>query len=125
MAVFLSLKSDIAYSIIGPDREPDYMTDEKQQQEESLENARKRIRSRIREIARKRKNVTFDEVLWVMDQLGKFHRVGNRPAKHGMLFSIEGHRFMVSKHNPGSKQVKGYSVDDFLDVMSELGWFEG
>ena len=31
---------------------------------------------------------------------------------------------MVNSHSPGSKQIKAYSVDDFVDAMIELGWYE-
>jgi hypothetical protein len=31
---------------------------------------------------------------------------------------------MVCTHNPGSKQVKGCYVDDFLNAMMELGLYE-
>jgi hypothetical protein len=41
-----------------------------------------------------------------------------------MLFRVDNQKFMVNAHNPGSKQVKGYSVDDFIDAMIELGWYE-
>lgn len=83
-----------------------------------------RIRSRIREIASRRENVTMQEIEWVMNQLKKYCLVNRRPTRHGVLFRVEDRRFMVNGHNPGSKQVKTYSVDDFLDAMSDLGWFE-
>jgi phage protein D len=85
----------------------------------------RRIRSRIREIASRRKNVTLDELEWVVSQLAQFHVVKRRAARHGMLIRIDDRRFMVNAHHPGSKQVKGYSVDEFLDAMTDLGWFEG
>jgi hypothetical protein len=31
---------------------------------------------------------------------------------------------MMSRHHPGSKQVKSYAVEDFLDAMADLGWYE-
>jgi hypothetical protein len=45
-----------------------------------------------------------------------------RPAT--AFFRVGDQRFMVNTHNPGSKQVKSYSVDDFIDAMIELGWYE-
>jgi hypothetical protein len=84
----------------------------------------KRIRSKIREIASSRKNVTFEEIEWVFARLGEFHKTARRDARHGTLFRVADQRFMVSTHSPGSKQVKAYSVDDFLDSMIELGWYE-
>jgi len=83
-----------------------------------------RIKSRIRDIAQRRNNVTTDEIEWVMNQLSQFYPVKSRPARHGKLYSVGTRRFMVNAHNPGSKQVKAYSVDDFLDAMTDLGWYE-
>ncbi|MGD0694646.1 MAG: hypothetical protein ABSB82_07295 [Terriglobia bacterium] len=84
----------------------------------------KRIRSKILEIAERRKNVTLDEIEWVVNQLGQFHTINRRDARHGILFRVGDQRFMVNRHSPGSKQVKSYSVDDFIDALSELGWYE-
>lgn len=61
---------------------------------------------------------------WVVNQLAQFHSTGSRLARHGKLFRVGDQKFMVNAHNPGSKQVKGYSVDDFIDAMIELGWYE-
>lgn len=83
-----------------------------------------KIRERIAEIALRRKNVTLDEIEWVVNQLEQFHSVASRPARHGTLFRVQDQKFMVNSHSPGSKQVKGYSVDDFVDAMIELGWYE-
>ncbi len=82
------------------------------------------IKSRIRDIAQRRKNVTLAEIDSVMTQLAQFHTVKSRSARHGKLYRIDNQRFMINTHTPGSKQVKAYSVDDFLDAMIELGWFE-
>lgn len=82
------------------------------------------IKRKIRDIARRRRNVTFDEILWVIEQLGQFCDVHSRRASHGTLFTIDHQRFMVSPHNPGSKQVKAYAVDGFINAMIELGLYE-
>jgi len=84
----------------------------------------KRLKKRISEIADKRKNVSLDEIDWVAKQLQEFYPVSYREARHGRLYNIAGHRFMVNYHNPGEKQVKTYSVDDFLDVMVDLDVYE-
>lgn len=68
--------------------------------------------------------MTLDEIEWVVNQLEQFHSVASRPARHGTLFRVEDQKFMVNSHSPGSKQVKAYSVDDFVDAMIELGWYE-
>jgi hypothetical protein len=78
----------------------------------------------IRDIANRPKNVTFEEIEWVVNQLRQFYDVGARTAKHGTLFRVENHRFMVSGHNPGNKQVKKYCVEGFIAAMIELGIYE-
>jgi hypothetical protein len=83
------------------------------------------IRKRIAGIADRRNNTTIDDIQLVVNQLQQWHSIGSRPARHGVLFRAGTRRFMVNCHNPGSKQVKPYSVDDFLDAMIELGWYEG
>ena len=83
-----------------------------------------RVRTVIREIAQRRNNVTLSEIEWVMEKLAGTHNVRRRDARHGALFGIDDIRFMVNHHNPGSKQVKSYSVDEFLTAMIELGWYE-
>jgi hypothetical protein len=47
-----------------------------------------------------------------------------RRTRHGVLYGVGPVRFMVCTHNPGSKQVKGCYVDDFLNAMMELGLYE-
>lgn len=85
-----------------------------------------RIRRAIREIAQRPKNVTLEEIQWVVNQLRAFETVAEpRKAKHGWLFRVgDASPFLVNSHNPGSKQVKEYSVKDFLSVMIEIGWYE-
>lgn len=88
--------------------------------------AEDRIRSVIREIAKRRRNVEASEIEWVFNQLAPYYpgETAVRNARHGKLFRIRTCRFMVSCHNPGSSQVKAYAVDDFLEAMIELGWYE-
>ena len=83
-----------------------------------------RLRKFIQDLAQRRNNVTISEIEWVMDQLSTRHAVRCRQARHGVLFFVGGQRFMVNCHNPGSKQVKRYSVDDFINAMIDLGWYE-
>jgi hypothetical protein len=85
---------------------------------------KEQVRKRIAKIAERRKNTTVDEIEWVIDQLQQWYSTGRRPARHGVLFRVENRRFMINCHNPGSKQVKAYSVDDFVDAMIDLGWYE-
>lgn len=83
-----------------------------------------RIKAVIQDISQRRANVTLNEIEWVLDKLKGTYKVRRRDARHGVLFGIGQERFMVNCHNPGEKQVKPYSVDAFLDAMTELGWFE-
>ncbi len=69
-------------------------------------------------------NVAFREITWVIDKLRDFHRVSARQATHGILFHIDDQVFMINKHNPGSSQAKKYSVKDFIEAMTNLGWFQ-
>lgn len=86
---------------------------------------KKKIKERIKELAARRQNVTLAEIQWVVNRLHEIgYRTSERKATHGILFGAGNTRFMVNCHNPGSKQVKRYSVDDFLGAMSELGLYE-
>jgi hypothetical protein len=83
------------------------------------------IRGRIRDIAERRNNVALAEIEWVIRQLGKHgYTVGSADARHGKLFRVGTHRFMVNHHNPGSRQVKSYSVKDFINAMIDLGLYD-
>jgi len=67
----------------------------------------------------------FADIKWVVDRLAEHgYRTSERRATHGSLFGVGRTRFMVNCHNPGSKQVKRYSVDDFVSAMVELGLYE-
>ena len=84
-----------------------------------------KIREKIRDIAGRRNNVAIDEIEWVVKQLGRHYPgVGWREATHGKLFRVGSRKFMVSEHNPGSSQVKACYVDEFVDAMTDLGWYE-
>jgi hypothetical protein len=84
------------------------------------------VREEIRRISQRPKNVTLDEIEWVVNQLKLHHgfTVRVRRAKHFLLYSVGGRRFAVNVHNPGQKQVKPYSVKDFLEAMIDLELFE-
>lgn len=85
-----------------------------------------RVKDAIARIAGRPNNVTIDEIEWVVNQLGNHHgyAVGVRRTKHCLLFRVQDQRFGVNVHNPGSKQVKTYSVRSFLEAMIELGLYE-
>jgi hypothetical protein len=76
-----------------------------------------KIQEKIADIVSRPQNVRFDEIKWVMDQLG----AAERSAKHGQLFCLNGRRIMINKHNNGKDTVPQYSVDEFREMMTELG----
>jgi len=84
-----------------------------------------RVKKTIEDIARRRNNVTLNEIEWVVAKLSGRFAIRRREARHGVLFGVGNQRFMVNCHNPGSKQVKGYSVDEFINAMTELGLYGG
>jgi len=83
-----------------------------------------RIKEAIADIVTRRNNVTLEEIDWVMRHLSALLEVSDRDARHGKLYNVAGRRFMVNFHNPGNKQVKPYSVDEFRDAMIDIGWYE-
>lgn len=84
------------------------------------------VKSFIGKLAQRPSNVTVDEIEWVLTQLRDHHgyTVKCRQTKHCLLFRVGDQRFGVNVHNPGNKQVKRYSVKDFLSAMIELELFE-
>jgi hypothetical protein len=83
-----------------------------------------RIRQAICDIASHPKNVTLEDILWVVNKLKDSYTVKERPATHGLLISINGRMFSICTHHRGSKQLKPQYVNAFLDVMAELGLYE-
>jgi len=75
-----------------------------------------KIQEKIAEIVGRPHNVRFEEIEWVMNQLG----ASQRASKHGRLFNLHRHRLMINEHNDGRDTVPKYSVDDFRDLMAEL-----
>jgi len=84
-----------------------------------------KIKERIRELAERRENVALAEIRWVVSRLDELgYRTSERVATHGRLFGVGATRFMVNCHSRGDKQVKAYSVEDFVNAMIELGLYE-
>ena len=83
-----------------------------------------RILQRIRDIAGGPKNVTLEDIEWVISQIDAHHDVKRRSFSHGILFRIDGLRFSVCTHHRGSRQLKPSYIRNFLRVMSELGWYD-
>jgi len=75
-----------------------------------------KIQEKIAQIVGRPHNVRFEEIEWVMNQLG----ASQRPSKHGCMFKVSGHRLMINEHNNGKDTVPKYSVDDFRNLMVEL-----
>jgi hypothetical protein len=78
-----------------------------------------KIQERVADIVSRPHNVRFEEIKWVMDQLG----AKERQTTHGWLFNINGRRVMINRHNNGKSTVPQYSVDNFRDAMIELGLY--
>jgi hypothetical protein len=85
-----------------------------------------KVIEKISQIAERRNNTTVSDIEWVVNQLREhgFQVREPRRTRHGVLYGVGPVRFMVCTHNPGSKQVKGCYVDDFLNAMVELGLYE-
>jgi hypothetical protein len=83
-----------------------------------------KIRHAIREIACRKRNVTLDDIEWVMNQLKAFADVNVRENDHQRMYSFQGSRFGVCTHHPGSRQVNVAYVKGFLAAMADTGWFE-
>lgn len=78
-----------------------------------------KIRNRVAEIIGRPYGVRYDEIKWVMDQLG----AKERPSKHGHLFRLQNHRILINEHSNGKNTVPKYCVDSFRDLMVELGLY--
>ena len=78
-----------------------------------------KVQEKIAEIIDRPYSVRFHEIEWVMNQLGAVER----PCKHGRMFRLSGRRLMVNEHNNGKNTVPKYSVDDFRNLMIELGLY--
>jgi hypothetical protein len=83
-----------------------------------------RLRATIADVARRPKQVTAAEIQRIVNMLSDFHQTGSRKARHGYLYTVATERFMVNTHTPGDAHVKSYSVQDFLNAMEKLGWYE-
>lgn len=82
---------------------------------------KEKLQKRIRELISKPKNVDYDEVEWVMNQLGAV----SRKSRHGVMFSLPGCKnpLMLNQHNDGKKHLPPYCIADFRDRMVELGLY--
>jgi len=83
------------------------------------------IREEIREIARHPHNVRFADIDRVFRNLEPFFtHVKKSKRKHSWLFEVGDQTFSVSDHNKGRGQVKVVYVENFIDAMIALGWYE-
>jgi hypothetical protein len=78
-----------------------------------------KIQEKIADIIGRPYNVRFNEIKWVMDQLG----ASERPCRHGRFFRLGCRRIVINEHNNGKDTVPKYSVDEFRDLMIELGLY--
>lgn len=85
-----------------------------------------RLKRDIRDIANRPKAVAFEEIERIVNQLQLLgYSANSRPTKHGYIFRVDDEIFHVSKHNPGSSQLKVCYVREFLGAMINLGLYEG
>lgn len=87
---------------------------------------RERISRALAEIAQRPNAVRFDELSQIVSQIRTLGsvRVVERETTHGYQFTIGSKIIRVNKHNPGDSHVKKAYVEDFLDAMVELGFYE-
>ena len=85
-----------------------------------------RVKARIREIGHgNRKNVTLDDIIWVVDHLGRNgFKTAMRTNSHAKIFQVDTLTFSVCTHIAGSSQLKRCYVANFLSAMVELGLYE-
>ena len=84
-----------------------------------------RIKKAISEIANRPKSVRFAEIERIVNQLKLAGKgVRHRRTKESHLFNVDGAKFGVCSHNPGSSHIRSVYVADFLRAMAELGLYE-
>ena len=85
-----------------------------------------KIQESIKEIARRRRNVTFSEIerlVWQLVPHG--FSVSSRPAgDHAVIFHINDTVFSICTHRKGGKQILPCYVDEFLNAMIELELYD-
>jgi hypothetical protein len=82
-----------------------------------------RIKARLREIAGRRKNVRFDELINLLDNhIGPLFENYNHHGKTHHAFTVGSQTFNIPE--PKGKFVMKYAVDKFLDKMEAVGLFE-
>ena len=87
----------------------------------------KKIKAKIREIAQgNRRNVTREEIEWVVRHLGLngFTTTARMAGDHAKLFGINNLRFSISIHTSSGSRIKRCYVNEFIDVMMELGLYD-
>lgn len=81
-----------------------------------------KLRQRIAQLIERPANVEFEEIAWVLNQLGC---KSPRATRHGFLFLIPNSdlTLQLNKHNNGKAKLPPYCVKDFRDCMTELGLY--
>lgn len=84
-----------------------------------------KVKAFIKEIAGRPKNVTEDEIHWIVDQLTSLGLETSRDSNgHQVMYVVAGEQFGVCTHHRGSKQIKNCYVRKFLAAMANIGWYE-
>jgi len=82
-----------------------------------------KIKQFIAELAGRKNNVSISDIEWVMGQLESFGHVVRKQNDHQVLYTFNGRSFGLATHRSGGKQLKTVYVKEFLEAMSETGWF--
>lgn len=84
-----------------------------------------KVRAAIAEIAGRPNNVTEREIEWVVNQLQNLGFQTSRDSNgHQAMYSVGGEQFGICTHHKGGKQIKKCYVLQFLNAMSNIGWYE-
>jgi hypothetical protein len=84
--------------------------------------SQEKLRAVIAELINRPKNVDYEEIAWVLTQLGSGPP---RKTRHLLLFKIPGctEKLALNQHNNGKPHLPPYCVAEFRDRMMELGLY--
>jgi len=85
----------------------------------------KKARERICEISRRTRNVTVEEIVWVVNSLQQCgYETNIRGNDHSKIFPVNHEIFSVCTHKGGSKQLRECYVKTFLRSMMALNLYD-
>ena len=84
-----------------------------------------KIRERICELAKRKKNVRLGDIEWVVNNLAlNGYKTRKARNEHQVIFTVEGTKLGVCTHHTGRSQVKPVYVKEFLNAMIDLGLYD-